>query len=56
MRNFPYETWGAPREICPPAAAQYFIERAQRIADSLELGIVARRGELREPQVTAALR
>lgn len=35
------------RELCPPAAAQYFIERAQRIADSLELGIAARRGELR---------
>ena len=44
------------REICPPAAAQYFIERAQRIADSLELGIAARRGELRGPRVTAALR
>jgi hemoglobin len=27
------------REVCPPAAADHFIERAQRIAESLELGI-----------------
>ena len=39
------------REVCPAPAAQYFIERAQRIADSLELGIAARRGELRGPRV-----
>ncbi len=39
------------REMCPPSAAQYFIERAQRIADSLELGIAARRGELHGPRV-----
>ena len=39
------------REICPPAAAQYFIERARRIADSLELGIATRRGELRGPRL-----
>ena len=39
------------RETCPPSAAQYFIERAQRIADSLELGIAARRGELRGARV-----
>jgi hemoglobin len=26
-------------EICPPAAAEHFIERAHRVADSLELGI-----------------
>jgi hemoglobin len=31
-------------EICPPAAADHFIERAQRIAESLELGIAAHRG------------
>jgi hemoglobin len=43
------------REICPPTAAQYFIERAQRIADSLELGIAARRGELRGPRVRPPL-
>jgi len=36
-------------EICPPAAAALFIERAHRIADSLELGIAALRGEIRSP-------
>jgi hemoglobin len=28
-------------EVCPPAAAAHFIERAERIAESLELGIRA---------------
>jgi hemoglobin len=37
----------AAREICPPAAAAPFIERAHRIADSLELGIAAQKGEIR---------
>lgn len=36
-------------EVCPPAAAAHFIERAHRIADSLELGIAAQRGEIRSP-------
>ena len=27
------------REVCPPIAAEYFIERAHRVAESLELGI-----------------
>ncbi len=36
-------------ELCPPAAAAHFIERARRIADSLELGIAAQRGEIRSP-------
>lgn len=35
------------QEVCPPAAAAHFIDRAHRIADSLELGIAARRGEIR---------
>lgn len=39
------------REVCPEPAARYFIERACRIADSLELGIAARRGELRGPRI-----
>lgn len=43
------------REVCPEAAAKYFIERASRIADSLELGIAARRGELRGPRVRPSL-
>lgn len=32
------------KEVCPPAAADHFIERAQRIAESLELGIAGHRG------------
>jgi hemoglobin len=37
------------REICPPAAAAVFIDKARRIADCLELGIGAARGEIRTP-------
>lgn len=33
------------RELCPTAAADHFIERARRIADSLELGIALHKGE-----------
>lgn len=29
-------------EICPPAAAQHFIERARRIADSIEMALAGR--------------
>jgi hemoglobin len=35
------------REVCPPAAAALFVDRAHRIADSLELGIAAQKGEIR---------
>ncbi len=35
------------REVCPPSAAAHFLERAYRIADSLELGIAAQKGEIR---------
>ena len=35
------------RDVCPPAAAAHFLERASRIADSLELGIAAQKGEIR---------
>jgi hemoglobin len=38
------------RELCPPAAA-HFLERAHRIADSLELGIAAHKGEIRAKRV-----
>ncbi len=31
-------------EVCPPAAAAYFVERARMIAESLELGIGTMRG------------
>jgi hemoglobin len=33
-------------EVCPPEAASHFIERARRIAESLELGIAMRQGVL----------
>jgi hemoglobin len=39
------------RELCPPAAAAHFLERAQRIADSLELGIAAHKGEIRAKRI-----
>ncbi len=34
------------RELCPAAAAEHFIERARRIAESLELGVAGRQGVL----------
>lgn len=34
------------RELCPPKAAVHFVERARRIAESLELGIAGRHGTL----------
>jgi hemoglobin len=34
------------REICPPEAQAHFVERAGRIAESLELGIAGRHGVL----------
>jgi len=34
-------------DLCPPAAATHFLERAHRIADSLELAIAARNGEIK---------
>ena len=34
------------RETCPPAAAEHFIDRAHRIAQSLEMGIAAGQGML----------
>lgn len=33
-------------EVCPPAAAAHFVERARRIAESLELGIAGANGVL----------
>ncbi len=38
------------RNMCPPAAADVFIDRARRIADSLELGIATSRGEIATPR------
>ena len=34
------------RDLCPPVAATHFIERARRIAESLELGIANANGVL----------
>ena len=34
------------REVCPPAAAERFIERARRVAESLELGVASANGVL----------
>lgn len=34
------------REVCPPAAQAHFIERARRIAESIELGIAGHQGIL----------
>ena len=34
------------REVCPPTAEAHFVERARRIAESLELGIAGRHGVL----------
>jgi hemoglobin len=34
------------QELCPPAAAEHFVERARRIAESLELGIAGQAGVL----------
>ena len=37
------------REICPPAAADHFIEKARTIAQSLELGIAMHNGAMPAP-------
>jgi hemoglobin len=34
-------------DLCPPAAAAHFLERAHRIADSLELAVAASKGEIK---------
>lgn len=36
----------AARQICPAAAAELFIDRARRIAESLELGIAMHHGKM----------
>lgn len=37
-------------ELCPPVAAVHFIERARRIADSLEMGIATQQGRIHSPR------
>src|SRR5215212_2889415 len=39
---FEHTAW----ELCPPKAAEHFIERARRIGESLELGIAGAHGVL----------
>lgn len=39
------------QEVCPAPAAAHFLERAYRIAESLELGIAVQRGEIRARRV-----
>ena len=38
------------QDVCPPAAAAHFIEKARMIAQSLELGIATHRGLLLAPE------
>jgi hemoglobin len=39
------ELFGATAaEVCPPVAAAHFVERARRIAESLELGVAGAKG------------
>lgn len=42
------------KAVCPPMAADVFVDRARRIADSLELGIASRRGEIKMPRWAGA--
>lgn len=37
-------------ELCPPAAVAHFMERARRIADSLEFGIASTQGRIASPR------
>jgi hemoglobin len=37
------------RDLCPPTAADHFIERAHRIADSIELGVAGANGIMLRP-------
>jgi hemoglobin len=41
-------------EICPPIAAAHFIERARRIACSIEMAVADRNGAIQSPRFTAS--
>ncbi len=43
-------------ELCPTVAAEHFIERARRIADSFELGIAGRQGRIARPRFSTVVR
>jgi hemoglobin len=56
-----FDRWVATFEdtanaLCPPAAAAHFIERARRIADSLEMGVAFRNGKIHSPRFATAVR
>lgn len=36
-------------DVCPPAAAAVFVEKARRIADSFEMALATQRGEIATP-------
>ena len=36
--------------LCPPAAVAHFMERARRIADSLEFGVATQQGRIASPR------
>ena len=49
------------RELCPPRAAEHFVERARRIAESIEMGVASVNGvmlakgqRLRRPELDTA--
>jgi hemoglobin len=42
--------------FCPPKAANHFMERARRIADSLELGIASDQGRIASPRFSVVQR
>ena len=42
------------REVCPPSAAAHFLERAHRIAASLQMGIAVQRGDMPPARVRPA--
>lgn len=50
-----YDRWldlfeASAHELCPPAAAAHFIDRARRIADSLEMGMATVNGNIHKPR------
>ena len=40
----------AATDVCPPAAAAHFVEKARRIADSFEMGLATQRGHIAAPR------
>ena len=38
------------REVCPPAAAEHFIDKARRIADSFEMASATQAGRISSPR------